>query len=334
MFNTHMGDNESLLDAMIHKPSHFFNVSEHTKFLLYDNSLVKDTPKEVNPAVFRKNQISYRMNRKNYRSPDFHKDTDILFAGCSLTYGDGIPEEFVWPSIVARDLNLTYANLGLSGDSVYGQVKRIFAYFKEFGHPKYLYAVFPDFYRMVIPINRKVFTTGNSIRELKERKDNDYNEFILKNAFIPGTIDKNFKMSIRPHVAEHVLNPEIPHFLSAQSILMLDTYCEAVGIKFAWSTWDQKQFMVLKSLGENYYKNLIDIDMESWEICYSPIEDKYKKNGEQIFCHNELKDISRGFFDLGMDRDYGIKSAHWGSHRHQHVADIIKSHVLKWINNG
>jgi len=334
MFNMHMGDTESLLDAMIHGPSKFFNVQDHNKFLLYTNTLIKDAPENSYPMPFRKNGITYKFNKKHYRSPDFHKDTDILFAGCSLTFGDGIPEEFVWSNIVAKDLNLTYANLGLSGDSVYGQVKRVFAYFKEFGHPKYLYAIFPDFYRMVIPVNQKVFTTGNALKELKERKDNEYNEFILKNAFIPGSIDKDFKMSIRPHIAEHVLNPEVPHFLSAQSILMLEAYCEVAGIKFAWSTWDQKQFIVLKSLGTEHYKNLIDIKMDSWEMCYGPVEDKYKKNGEQVFCHGDLKSISRGFFDLAMDRDYGIKSAHWGSHRHQHVADIVKNHVSKWINNG
>lgn len=333
MFNIYMNDNESLLDAMIHKPSHFFNVPEYNKFLLYANNMIKDIPDHATNS-FKKNGIEYKVNKKNYRSPEFHKDTDILFAGCSMTFGDGIPEEFVWANVVGRDLNLTYANLGLPGDSVYGQVKRIFSYFKEFGHPKYIYALFPEFYRMLIPVNQKIFTTGGALKELKNIADDEYNEFILKNAFIPGSVDKDFKMSIRPHIAEHVLNPELPHMLSAQSILMLEAYCEVAGIKFAWSTWDQKQFMVLKSLGPDYYKNLIDIEMDCWEISYMPMEDRYFKNDKRVFCHSDLKARSKGFFDLAMDRDNGIKFSHWGSHRHQHVADIVKSHVSEWVYNG
>jgi hypothetical protein len=84
-----------------------------------------------------------------------------------LTWGAGLPEEKMWTNIVSKELNLSHANLALSGDSVYGQVRRIFAYFKEFGHPKYIYAVFPEFYRMLIPINKKIFTTKGGVKEIK-----------------------------------------------------------------------------------------------------------------------------------------------------------------------
>jgi hypothetical protein len=115
---------------------------------------------------------------------------------------------------------------------------------------------------------------------------------------------------------------------------MLESYCEMSGIKFAWSTWDLKQFLVLKTLGENNYKTLVDIKMENWKMNHESIEDQYIENGERVLCHEDLRDSGPEFFDLGSDRTYGIKSAHWGSHRHQHVADIATSYLKDWINNG
>jgi hypothetical protein len=328
MFNLQMDDTESFLDAILYGPSKFFNVSNHNKNLIYTNKLIEDSPEDHSLT---NNGIKYKLNKKNYRSPDFKKGTDILFSGCSLTWGAGVPEENIWWNIVAKDLNLTYANLAISGDSVYGQIKRIFAYFKEFGHPKYLYALFPEFTRMLIPINEKTFTTKTSIKELKDKPNDEYNEHILSNAFIQGTVDSKFKMAFRPFIAEEILSPEVAHFFSAQSIMMLESYCEAAGIKFAWSTWDQKQFLVLKTLDPKHYTTLVDIKMQDWHLDYHTIEDKYMPDGERILCHEDLRKKAPEFFDLGSDKDYGIHNRHWGSHRHQHVGDIVKEYVSDWI---
>lgn len=318
MFNLHTNDPESFLDAILYNQNKYFKVTDNDKKLIYTNKLIKDS--KVSHS-FENNNIQYNLNLKHYRSPEFSKDTDILFAGCSITWGAGIPEENIWSSIVAKNLGLSHASVALSGDSVYGQVRRIFAYFKEFGHPKHLYALFPDFYRMPILTNKHIFTTMVGLNREKGRSDDDHNENILKNAFIPGKANKNFKMAIKPFLAEEILNPEMPHFFSAQSIMILEMYCEVAGINFSWATWDHKQFLVLKTLGQDHYKTLVDLKMENWEMDYNILEDKYLENGKRIFCHEDLKLSGPDFFDLGKDRDYGIKSAHWGSHRHIHVAE-------------
>jgi len=320
MFNLHTDNNESFLDSFLYGPSKYFNLSEYNKHLIYTNNLIEDSSVDHS---FADNGIEYTLNKKNYRSPEFVKGTDILFAGCSLTWGAGVPEKNIWSSVVAKNLNLSYANVALSGDSVYGQVKRIFAYFKEFGHPKYLYALFPEFYRMPIIVNKKLFTTSAKI------DPSDPN--LMQNAFIPGNIEKDFKVAIRPFIAEQILSPEFPHFLSAQSLNMLEAYCEVAGIKFAWSTWDQKQFLVLKQLKGENYKTLVDIEMQNWSIDYDTIEDRYLKDGQRVLCHEELRSSGPKYFDLGSDSKYGIRNAHWGSHRHQHVAEIATSYLKDWI---
>jgi hypothetical protein len=325
----------NIQNAILFKKNKFFDIPDHKKKLLYTNKLIKDRPEDVSHD-FSKHGISYKFNKKNYRSPEFHEGTDVLFAGCSITRGDGIPEEFMWTNIVAKDLNLSHANLAQSGDSVSGQVKRIFAYIKEYGAPKYIYAIFPDFNRIQFPVNRRQFITGGALKQIKngEKSHELWDEFFLQNAFIPDVIDESLKISIRPYIAEHVLTPEIGHFYSAQHILMLEEYCSLAKIKFAWSTWDQKQFNIIKSLGDEYYKTLIDLKLNKWHMDFDKVEDVYSENGSRVMCHEDIRSAGRTFFDLGRDREHGLVHAHWGSHRNQHVADIVKNHIKGWTNNG
>lgn len=320
-------DQQELNNSMLGKHSKYFNISENDKNLIYTNKLIKDAPKYQNKS-FVENGIIYKLNAKNYRSPDFIKNVDILFAGCSVTFGSGIPDEFMWPSIVAGDTS-TYANLAQAGDSITGQVRRIFSYFKEYGHPKYLLAIFPDFNRITIPVNTKQMVTGGTLKQIKAGNfnDNEFNERLLQTAFIPNFIDESIKFEIKPFIAEHVLTPEIAHFYSAQAILMLEAYCAQSNIKLIWSTWDVKQFKIIKSL--SYYSNLIDIEMDKWYIDLEKIDDSYFEKEERVLCHEDVRDKNKEVFNLGLDRSRGLHYAHWGSHRNAHVAEIFKNEMIK-----
>lgn len=69
--------------------------------------------------------ITYNFNEHGYRSDDFfqRKDINILFLGCSLTYGLCLPLEETYPYLLCRDLekktgkSVNLWNLGLPGRS-------------------------------------------------------------------------------------------------------------------------------------------------------------------------------------------------------------------------
>ena len=166
-------ENPDLYNAILFKENKNFNISEKNKNLMYTNKLRDDITKYTT-RPYRINGIDYITNSKDFRSPEFKKNTDLLIAGCSFTYGVGIPQEFMWAEIVAKDLNLSHANLSMPGDSVVGQVKKIFAYFKEYGHPKFLCALFPDFGRFLYPQNKNHFVSDKTLRLIKN------NKYILK----------------------------------------------------------------------------------------------------------------------------------------------------------
>ena len=88
--------------------------------------------------------IDYDVNSLGYRSKEFDGNSDMLFLGCSQTYGQGIPQENTWTDILSKKMNLSSSSLAARGDSIIGQVTKAFYYFEKFGNPKIVVALFPD----------------------------------------------------------------------------------------------------------------------------------------------------------------------------------------------
>jgi hypothetical protein len=64
--------------------------------------------------------------------------------------------------------------------------------------------------------------------------------------------------------------------------------------------------------------------MDKWIPDYDNTLDNYTDNSS---CHSQMREDLGTMFHFGMDREYGIDHAHWGAHRHAHVADIILSRI-------
>lgn len=61
--------------------------------------------------------FTYQFNKYGFRCEDFSHDPTIMFLGCSNTVGTGLPLEKTFPQIVAKNLKLKCANLGVEGTS-------------------------------------------------------------------------------------------------------------------------------------------------------------------------------------------------------------------------
>lgn len=70
---------------------------------------------EQNNWIDRK--VTYTFNSNGFRSNEFTDDSTVMFLGCSITTGIGVPSDDIWPTLVAKQLGMACANLGQAGGS-------------------------------------------------------------------------------------------------------------------------------------------------------------------------------------------------------------------------
>lgn len=303
------------------------------------------------PWTILKDDKYISMNRNGFRSPEPIENPDLLFSGCSVTYGWGLDLEDLWHEKLASKLGGSYSSVAMHGDSVTGQVLKIFAYIKEYGKPKTIVALFPDFNRFLSYNNNKMLGTAVYYRSYnketfewakeggQDERTNEYLNFMSKNT---ATIDPNqsskdyFK---RPLIADEVITQEMSHMYSSQFINMLSQYCEATGIKFIWSTWDSgTERIIHKVKNDQFFKEYISMDANNW--LYDPnagvdnIFDVSVHEGDYgktpLECHIEHSNSDT--FHLANDRSLGMHHAHFGSHRHIHYYETFLRHMGGGLN--
>lgn len=293
---------------------------------------------EKNNPLYTDSVNTYSMNSLGYRSPEFDGSAGIVFAGCSNTFGTGIPEDAIWGSVLAEHLEKSYVNISKQGASVQWIVKNILAYFDKYGHPEILCCLFPDLYRMTLATNsRQLVYGGNGHRDSKFPDADDFTRILeihLDQALPPSMTPAYSK---KPHDAADVLPADMAVFESMQSILFLEQYCRSHGIKFAWSTWDTSILSFLlevKGIFPENYTSLVDIDADCW------VQNPDRKIAGEVFlglqfrnspsdenpiveCHQDLLKIYDVNFYRGLDDINGIDYAHMGVHQHRHIAETF-----------
>lgn len=276
----------------------------------------------------------YHLNSLKYRSTEFSSEVDFVYAGCSYSFGEGSAEEDIWGSKVANHFGYSYSNLSRPGASVQWIVKNLFNYFREYGHPKVLACLFPDFCRISIPVNPRISRVkgNNADDSWTTMHDSHLGAYV--------ELSDRPKYSKKPHALEDVLPVELPMSLSVEYISMLSRYCETNNIKFYWATWDLSASIFMKEAADQYgYPEYLDLKNEQWHD--RPEDDFYQYfhkdaskedvinncySGECKYtdCHVDLKNKHGRYFYIGSDVDWvGGPSAHWGAHRHAHAADAF-----------
>jgi hypothetical protein len=280
------------------------------------------------------NKDLYSVNKYFYRSKEFENNADLVFSGCSMTYGEGVVEEGIWGNLVASSLNLKAFNLGSSGGSVQFIVNNLFNYFKEFGNTKNLLCVFPDFLRMEMYSDLEHMTSKKDFNKPGESSPKGkINYHLLLNEDVEYA-----KISKQPHDANEIIPKELPFALSLQYIKFLEMYCDEAGINFLWGTWveEQEEYILNNNL---LFKNFISLKNDLW---HQREEDQrkifvHKNKTERDLCINIGKNCKRSEschesekikygdnFDLAFDTDINnLKHnyGHYGAHKHIHWAE-------------
>ena len=74
--------------------------------------------------------FTYKFNSHGFRCDEFVDLPSVVFLGCSLTQGTGLPIEKTWATIVANKLNLKCYNLGIGGSSNDTAFRLAYSWFK------------------------------------------------------------------------------------------------------------------------------------------------------------------------------------------------------------
>ena len=157
-------------------------------------------------------------NDYGFRSPKFKNNIEYLFSGCSVASGLGLPIEETFPYILSKTLQVEYNSVARYGDSIPGQVSKIFSYINEFGNPKNIVALFPDFNRFLTFNNQtllasqsffdsydeKTFIWANNTSE-NDFRTKEYMNFMIKNTTTVSSEQNPRGIYKRPLVANDVI---------------------------------------------------------------------------------------------------------------------------------
>jgi hypothetical protein len=274
--------------------------------------------------------IEYNKNSLGYRSQEFENKAELLFIGDSFTRGDGLPIENVYTSILANKLGLSFSSLAVGGDSMAGQIAKCFFYFRKYGNPKYIVALFP--------MNR--FSYPYLPEEMQNSESNSKQAKMFNS---PGE-DSSYTLSTdiysydvaryakAPYAAEEIISSKLAFYHDRIMLDALEQYCETNGINFVWSIWNQKYqtslYYQIEDKYPGYHKNYCWIDANLW-VRQGDIVSPLNK---EVGCHLDLSDHL--LFNVAADRvKNNGRGAHNGFHWHMHAAEDIYRHISEKAQN-
>lgn len=149
-------NNESLKQLMKLKTQELglrgedFGIHKNDLFPMYDYGLYRNI-QYLDKRGESVNDL-YKLNRYGFRSEEFsssHEGKHILFAGCSVTFGDSMYLNKTWPMLVYSEIAKTsktsgYFNIGALGASIGHVDSLIKEYIGRYGEPNHLFVLLPD----------------------------------------------------------------------------------------------------------------------------------------------------------------------------------------------
>lgn len=294
----------------------------------------------------------YTLNNYGYRGPDFHGGVDIITAGCSFTFGIGVPDNGTWSHWLSESLGASYVNVSMPGASIEWVIDSIYRYIETFGPPKRgIVAFLPDLIRHDVVLNSKLNeAVDTSNLDFVPRYYNEDADLQLLSYTPRGYPAPNFIK--RPYPIEHTLVLEETIKASVSKIRDLERFCKHAGIKLIWSSWADSVVWLNSELPEEYkFDQYIALDgLADWKshlYKLEPTEDDpegiadYKLNHEEgkehlygcsyekllggsctcfSECHfDKISEFPQSFHSA-TDR-YRPGNSHYGVHRYLHIAE-------------
>jgi hypothetical protein len=200
--------------------------------------------------------ITYTTNNFGHRCDDFSKETasdNFLFAGCSFTFGVGVPYEHSWGYELNKQLNGNhFYNVSAAGRNAQVIVNEIYQYIRLFGKPKKVFVMFPN-------MDRDYFI---------KFYNNDHHGLHYKIETV-GLLDpggRYFETHDDFYTIFKYIKIETLFYDFYHAVSQLEDYLELLEIPFLWTTWCSQLSDSFK--GEKIFKNYFELDFSYWEEKY------------------------------------------------------------------
>ena len=198
--------------------------------------------------------IEYYHNKTGQRCDNFSKETaqeNFLFAGCSYTYGSGLPYEHTWGYKLNKDLGGEhFYNVSAPARNFQVIINDIYTYIRLFGKPKAIFLLLPDLKREHVVR----FETNPELGDYYELYPAVSMSFNVKDSWDRPANKKNLNLK-KDH---QYLNMEKVYYDFYNTMSQLEDYLESLEVPLLWTTWDE---WFQKSLaGEKIFKNYFELD--------------------------------------------------------------------------
>jgi hypothetical protein len=271
-------------------------------------------------------EYNYKWNSDDLRSIEFSTKPPIVALGCSITLGQGMPEDLRWTNLLSSRIGVPIGNISYSGAAANKLVSSFFGMIHQYQYkPEIVIAHFANFERFYF-----VSPEGDRMQE-----------------WFINHKPKKTKASA-PWDYEEILPYEWVYYQNLDHIKMLEAFCESNNIKLYWSCWsngmtdDQEEF--LKNNFRHYVPDTTKKEFAPhFEFLVNPktieaLPPHYEMINWQG-CHKEYKEQYPEIFDYAYDYhkiayDYGKSKkgpgAHWphpGLHKHLHISEFWEKQI-------
>jgi hypothetical protein len=328
----------------------FDRYDDYLTYLYGGKFFSSSTARDPGPLNTYDSDPKTRRNSLGYRSNEFSVGTELLIAGCSYTSATGVPNDGRWGDLLAGRLGTeSFSTLASPGIAIDRLVDELFIYFSRYENPKYLAIVFPDPYRITVPIDGNILASRvdgeDGVMSTRSYKSSKYFKTLYTNHnYDLVTSTKIVKKPISP---EEAVSVDAALYASIRAIRHLEQYCKSSNIKFIWGTWshgfvelierlDSYEFLKFESYSKKISNSLASSvsttlsryicypDWETRNSCLASHAEGDCTDCALSACHQSLLDSYPDHFYIGDDRHpEGIEYSHPGVHVYAHCADAF-----------
>jgi hypothetical protein len=272
----------------------------------------------------------YRWNSDGLRSVEFSTEPPIVALGCSITLGQGLPEEARWTNILSKKIGVPIGNISYSGAAANKLVSSFLGMIHQYKYkPKTVIAYFANFERFYF-----ISPEGERMQEW----------FINHSPKVTK--------AKAPWNYEEILPYELVYYQNLDHIKMLEAFCESNGITLYWSCWsngltdEQEQFLkdnfrhyvpdtTKKEFPPNFetgvsVQDVSELDSNFEIINWNGCHEEYKIKYPEIF--NYGYDYHKFPYDYGRLKGIGAHWPHPGVHKQVHVAEFFEKQIVEYKN--